>query len=184
MYEGANLAKRNLHLVSVLEEFWWLGRKPTPPGVPVRTTVPACNVWPLVRNSMIAGMSKSNSDVLLCCRTSPLTLVSRDRLCGLLITCDLSVGQSSVVVDTYVARDNTRPQGHKTIEALAIGHLWGRKCSNKIGIHLPLPGISRYQFHDPKRLLRLTWRIHRRRTCSRAHIPMLLLLSRSWHPFR
>jgi hypothetical protein len=43
-------------------------------------------VWPLLRNSMIAGMSKWSSEVLLCCLTSPLTFVRRDRLCGFSIT--------------------------------------------------------------------------------------------------
>lgn len=54
-------------------------RYPTPEGVPVVMTLPACNVDPWLQCAMIWATEKSMFLVLLFCRNSPLIRVSRFR---------------------------------------------------------------------------------------------------------
>ena len=56
--------------------------KPTPEGVPVAITSPACSDRPADTCSMMAGTSNSMSDVLASCRSSPFTSITSCRFCA------------------------------------------------------------------------------------------------------
>lgn len=54
-------------------------KSPTPPGVPVIIHDPFCRVWPWLQKATRRRTENYRSEVLLLWRTSPFTIVSKDR---------------------------------------------------------------------------------------------------------